>query len=279
MPRTAIVTGANQGLGLALVRGLALRLSAGDTIYLTARDPAKGMAALDGIGPVVPDLKFERVDVTDEETVEDFANLLRERHGGIDAVVSNAAERISKDRPQAEQVRAFVETNNHGSRRVLAHLMPLLNAGARYVIVASSFGRLSNLPSQLHALFDTDQLSLDDIEASMDSYVEAMETGSATAIGWPEWINIPSKIGQVATARVAARLIRESRPHEGILINAVCPGLIDTEASRPWFDDMSNAQTPDEAAPTVLDLLLSPVTPDAPNGELVQFGTVLAWNA
>ena len=279
MPRTAIVTGANQGLGLALVRGLALRLEAGDTIYLTARDQVKGMAALKSLGPVTPNLLFERVDVTDDQTVTNFARLLRERHGGVDIVASNAAARISKERPQAEQVRAFVETNNHGSRRILEHLMPLLNTGARYAIVASSFGRLSNLPSQLHTLFDTDRLSLEDIEETMDSYVEAVENGSTAAIGWPDWINIPSKVGQVATARIAARLVRESRPHDGILINAVCPGLIDTEASRPWFDDMSNAQTPDEAARAVLDLLLSPETSDAPNGELVQFGNVLAWNA
>ena len=59
MPRTAIVTGANQGLGLALVRGLALRLEAGDTIYLTARDQVKGMAALNSLGPVAPNLLFD----------------------------------------------------------------------------------------------------------------------------------------------------------------------------------------------------------------------------
>lgn len=201
MSKTAIVTAANQGLGLALVRGLASRLNAEDTIYLTARDRAKGIAAMESLGPVTPNLHFERLDVTDKLTVADFARLLRERHRGIDIVASNAAGRISKERPQAEQARAFIETNNHGSKRVLDHLMPLLNPGARYAIVASSFGRLSNLPSQLHARFDTDRLSLDDIEATMDSYVDAMENGSTSAAGWPDWINIPSKIGQVVTAR------------------------------------------------------------------------------
>ena len=82
----------------------------------------------------------------------------------------------------------------------------------------------------------------------MDIYVEAMKNGRATQDGWPDWISIPSKIGQVAAARIAARLIQETRPNDDILINTACPGLIDTEASRPWFDDMSKAQSPDQGA-------------------------------
>src|SRR4051794_24121971 len=37
--RVAVVTGATQGLGLALVDGLMRRMNAGDTVYLTGRDP------------------------------------------------------------------------------------------------------------------------------------------------------------------------------------------------------------------------------------------------
>ena len=278
MGRIALVTGANQGLGLALVRGLAAELASDDTVYLTARDPAKGKAALERLGSTPAQLTFERLDVTDETSIDDLADVLRDRHGGLDIVASNAAARITKDRSQADQVRAFIETNNHSSCRLLKRLMPLLRPGARYAIIASSFGRLANLPPHLPPLFNTDRLSLDDIEASMDAYVEAMENGSAAKDGWPDWINIPSKIGQVATARVAARLIQETRPDDDILINAACPGLIDTEASRPWFDDMSKAQSPDQAARAVVDFLLSPNTSAAPSGELLRFGEVLSWN-
>ncbi|MEM9626164.1 MAG: SDR family NAD(P)-dependent oxidoreductase [Pseudomonadota bacterium] len=277
MGRIALVTGANQGLGLALVRGLATELGPDDVVYLTARDPAKGRAALESLGTMRAQLAFERLDVTEEQSIADLADTIRDRHGGLDIVASNAAARITKERSEAEQVRTFIETNNHGSCRLLKRLMPLLRPGAHYAIIASSFGRLSNLPSHFHPLFDTDRLSLDDIEASMDAYVEAMEGGSAAKDGWPDWINVPSKIGQVATARVAARLTRETRPDDDILINAACPGLIDTEASRPWFDDMSKAQSPDDAARAVVDLLLSPKIPDAPSGELIRFGQVLPW--
>lgn len=277
MTRIALVTGGNQGLGLALVKSLAARLDPEDIVYLSARSIERGQAAVAELGRTSAELRFLQLDVTDAASIAAAATHLKTEHGGVDIVASNAAARISKDLPQAEQVRGFVETNNHGSRNLFAALRPLLKQNARYVMVASSFGQLRNLPETLHALFDTEHLTLDDIEASMDSFVAAMESGTAAAQGWPEWINIPSKVGQVATARIAARDIARDRPDDGILINAVCPGLMDTAASRPWFDDMSDALSTDEGAAPIVELLLTPAGISAPSGQLVQFGKILPW--
>jgi NAD(P)-dependent dehydrogenase (short-subunit alcohol dehydrogenase family) len=119
-------------------------------------------------------------------------------------------------------------------------------------------------------------MTLDDVDATMIDWRDAVLNGTAGAEGWPDWINIPSKVGQVAAVRVLARKRREADLASGTLIAAVCPGLIDTAASRPWFDDMSGAQTPTQAAADPLDLALDPVRPDT-YGELVQFGRVRPW--
>ena len=73
---TALVTGGNQGLGFALVRGLCKALGPDDTVYLTARSPERGQAARDSIGDVAPQLRFERLDVTDEAGVEALASTI-----------------------------------------------------------------------------------------------------------------------------------------------------------------------------------------------------------
>jgi hypothetical protein len=64
---------------------------------------------------------------------------------------------------------------------------------------------------------------------------------------------------------------------EGRLIAALCPGLIDTAASRPWFADMSEAQTPAQAATWPVELVLGERFEPGFYGELVQFGAVIPW--
>ena len=91
----------------------------------------------------------------------------------------------------------------------------------------------------------------------MESWRAAIHDGTAEEQGWPRWINVPSKVAQVAAARAVAARRRAADLAEGTLLAAVCPGLVDTRASRPWFDDFSRAQTPEQAARAVLDLILA----------------------
>ena len=81
----------------------------------------------------------------------------------------------------------------------------------------------------------------------------------------------------MAAVRVLARERRALDVANGTLIAAVCPGLLDTAASRPWFDDMSAAQTPAEGAVALLHLALDPAPDPRFYGELVQFGEVIPW--
>jgi len=277
MAKVAVVTGANQGLGLALVRGLCRALGAGGIVYLTARDRARGERAVaelqaEGLSP-----RLEVLDVRDDASVTGVAQALAGRHGGVDVVISNAAARISPQVPAEQQVRTFVDTNNHGTLRMIRSFGPLLRDGARVIVVASSFGTLASLNPRLHHLFDVTQLSLAGLAKVMDDYVAAVEAGRAAAQGWPAWINPPSKVGQVAAVKVWARELAGQAARRDILVNAACPGLVDTGASRPWFDDMSGALSPDEAAADVLWLATLPPGSQEPYGELVQHRKVLPF--
>jgi NAD(P)-dependent dehydrogenase (short-subunit alcohol dehydrogenase family) len=104
-----------------------------------------------------------------------------------------------------------------------------------------------------------------------------VHAGRAEAEGYGTWLNIPSKVAQVAAVRALARKRRDDDLAHGRLLMALCPGLIDTDASRPWFEDMSTAQTPAEAAAWPVELALAPTFDPAFYGELVQFGRVLPW--
>jgi carbonyl reductase 1 len=272
MTRTALVTGATQGLGLALVEGLADRLAPADLVLLTGRDPARVDGAVKALGNTRARVEGRVLDVTDPAAVQALAADL----GAVDLVVSNASSRMTPDRSPAEQVDALVDTNNAGSLRMLRAFLPILRPGGRFLVVASSFGTLGHLDPRVRPRFDGTR-SLDDVEAVTEAWRAAVHDGSAEAQGWPHWLNVPSKVAQVAAVRAVAAERRERDLADGTLVAAVCPGLIDTDASRPWFTDMSQAQSPAEAARALLDLLLSERFDPAFYGELVRFGQVLPW--
>jgi carbonyl reductase 1 len=277
MSRVAIVTGANQGLGFALAEGLAQQLLPDDIVYLTGRDPDRVESAATRVARPRAQLVGQILDVRDSGAVTAFADAIAARHGGVDIVFSNAAARLLPATPSAELVGPFVDTNNLGTTRVLRAFAPLLRPGGRLLVVASDFGSLRRLPAHLHERFDTDAMTLADADATMLAWRDAVVEGRATEEGWPEWINIPSKVAQVAAMRVVARERRTVDASDGTLVAAVCPGLVDTDASRPWFEDMSLAQTPDQAAVPLLRLALARATDPRFYGELVQFDEVVPW--
>ncbi len=275
-PLTAVVTGANQGVGRALVAAIADRVGPTGNVYLTGRDPRRVALAAQQLRDADVQVLPERVDVRSTTAVNRFAALVAERHCQVDLVVSNAAARITPDRPQAEQVATFVDTNNLGTTRMIRAFAPLLAPGGRFLIVASAFGSLRNLPPRLHDRFDA-ALSLDDLDAHMTEFSAAVTAGRAIAEGWPEWINVPSKVGQVAAMRILAREQQERAKRDGRFIAAVCPGLVDTEASRPWFADMSQAHSPEEAAAEILALACDAVDRRF-YGALIQHHRIIPWS-
>jgi len=275
MGRVALVTGATQGLGLALVESLAARLDSEDTVYLTGRDAARIADAQAGLGPGRARVRGELLDVAREESVAETAARLVDRHGTLEIVISNAYSRIlPEDRPE-QVIGGYTETNNLGTTRVLRAFLPTLGEGGTLLVVASTLGTLYYLAPVLHERFDELE-TLEEADAAVRRWREAVEDGSALAEGWPAFLNIPSKIAQVGAVRAVARKRRQADIERGILLASVCPGMIDTGASRPWFD-MSHAQTPAQAAGPLVDLALRDSLDASLYGELIRFGNVLPW--
>jgi len=274
----ALVTGATRNLGLALVEGLARQLRQDDVVYLTSRDPERVAQTLAAIEAPRAQLRGEALDVADADAVASLAATLAERHGRVDVVFSNAYHRVGPEDDPAAVIGRYAAVNNLGTTNMLRAFAPLLPEHGRLLVVASELGRLHYLAPVLHRRFEEPE-TLDDVDLAVCAWREAVrDRRRAAAEAWPAFINIPSKIAQVAAVRVLARERREDDLQRDTLIAAVCPGMIDDGASRPWFSDMSRAQTPGEAAVALLDLVLA-APPADPTfyGELVQFGRVLPW--
>jgi NAD(P)-dependent dehydrogenase (short-subunit alcohol dehydrogenase family) len=273
-PKVALVTGATQGLGLALVEGLAHHMTSADTVYLTGRDIDRVTQAVEAVPGGGARVRGELLDVADPEAAGRLAARLRERHGGIDVVFNNAVMRVGPDDDPRAIIDAYAEVNNFGTTRVLRAFAPLLRDNGRLIVVASSLGTLYYLAPVLHDRFDG-LSSLDEVDKQVAAWRDAVKNGSARGGAWPGFVNIPSKIGQVAAVRAIAEQRREDDSERGILVAAVCPGMMNTPTSARWWD-VSDAPSPADAAVALLDLAFGPVKPDH-YGQLVRNGQVLPW--
>lgn len=275
--RIAVVTGATQGLGRALAEGLTERLGPGDLVLLTSRDRERVAAVTAEVRarPArVAAVEGRALDVTDPAAVE---ALVADLAGGVDLVFSNATGRTSPDVPPAAQVDTQFDVSNVATTRLLRGLLPRLRPGGSFLVVASSLGTLGQLGEQVRPLL-AGARTLAEVDAVVEQLRADVKAGTAEAKGWPRWLNVPSKVAQVAAVRVVAAQRRPADLTAGTLVASVCPGLIDTGASRPWFADMSSAQTPEQAAGPVLDLALDRPFDPALYGELVRAGQVLPWS-
>jgi NAD(P)-dependent dehydrogenase (short-subunit alcohol dehydrogenase family) len=126
-----LITGANTGLGKETARQL---LAAGHTVYVGARDRARGQAAADELGA-----RFVQLDVTDDASVAAaFAQL--DADGGLDVLVNNAgiAKRGPDGRSEAldgPSALDVFDTNAVGIIRVTEAALPLLRNSANPVVV------------------------------------------------------------------------------------------------------------------------------------------------
>lgn len=151
----ALVTGANQGIGLQIARDL---VAHGFTVLVGSRNFERGVAAAEEIGPGAHAL---RLDVTDRASIAAAAERVRSEFGRLDVLVQNAAisntnrlpgqsieEYAKTTRPSTvslDEMRAVWDTNVFGVLAVYQAMLPLLREApeARIVNVSSGVGSLT----------------------------------------------------------------------------------------------------------------------------------------
>jgi len=151
----ALVTGANQGIGLQIAKEL---VENGFTVLVGSRNLARGEAAAKEIGS---DAHALQLDVTDRASIDAAAKRIRDEFGRLDVLVQNAAisnttklpgqsiqEYAKLTRPSnvsLDEVRAVWETNVFGVLAVYQAMLPMLREAraARIVNVSSGVGSLT----------------------------------------------------------------------------------------------------------------------------------------
>jgi len=198
-PRLALVTGANRGIGLEIVRQLARR---GLNVVLASRDLAKGEAAAARLALEGVEVPVIAIDVTDGESVRAGVADVLSRFGRIDVLVNNAA--ILKEGFNPEDASVFeapidlvmltFATNTVGPLRMIEAIVP----GMR----ERGYGRVVNLSSGAGQLSDM-------------------------GAGYPAY-----RMSKAALNSLTRLTAAELGPGD-IKINAMCPGWVRTDMGGP----------------------------------------------
>jgi NAD(P)-dependent dehydrogenase (short-subunit alcohol dehydrogenase family) len=246
--RVALVTGANQGIGLQIAKDLA---GHGLTVLVGARDLGRGEAAARSIGG---DARAIALDVTDAASIAAAAARIHHELGRLDLLVNNAAishagapgrplpEVIASNQPSVASIgelRRVFETNVIGVVAVTQAMLPLLRASpaARIVNVSSTVGSLTYLSDPKNPY----------------------RSVGGVAYG-------PSKTALNAITLAFATELEGS----SVKINLVCPGYTATA-----LNDFQGPRTVEQAAREPVRLAL--LGPDGPSGTFSNEDGLIPW--
>lgn len=258
--RTAVVTGANRGLGLETCRQLGSR---GLRIVLTGRDEPDGRAAAERLTNDGLAVAHRRLDVTSAADIAALADGLRADGRSVDVLVNNAA--VALDGFDAEVARQTLAANFFGAMMLTDGLADLIEDGGAIVMVSSSMGALSAYSRALRARLSDERVTRQDLVALANQFVDDVAGGRHQEAGWPSSAYRVSKACLNALTRILAR---ELAPRQ-IRVNAVCPGWVKTR-----MGSSAATRTVEEGAASIV---WAATLDDSTTGGFYRDGRAIAW--
>jgi short-subunit dehydrogenase len=147
--RTALITGANKGLGFEIAKKLC-GPKYNYKVILSSRDQKRGETAIKEILDRYPEAKdrlyYFQLDITDNKSVIDFYQQLKYNQFTIDCLINNAgigtAVGLWKEAKPSEIIKKILDTNYRGHITLTSYLIPLLSYDAKIINIGSQTGLL-----------------------------------------------------------------------------------------------------------------------------------------
>jgi NAD(P)-dependent dehydrogenase (short-subunit alcohol dehydrogenase family) len=142
-----LVTGASSGIGAAIARDLAAQ---GATVGLCARRTELLEAVLDDCRHHSPDSKAWTIDLSDLDALDAFVHRVEEELGGIDVLVNNAGQTLSKGAEDTarSELEDQIRINYLSPVMLTRSALPLLSARGGRVVVVSSMAARTSTPGE-----------------------------------------------------------------------------------------------------------------------------------
>ncbi|ESQ44115.1 hypothetical protein EUTSA_v10006128mg [Eutrema salsugineum] len=249
---TAVVTGANKGIGFAVVKKL---LELGVTVVLTARNAENGSLAADSLRRTgFRNVHFFCLDVTDPSSIAAFVSWFRLNFRVLDILVNNAAVSFNAvGENSIKEPETIIKTNFYGAKLLTEALLPLFRRSvsvSRILNISSRLGALNKLRNpNVRQTLENEDLTDEQIDETVTQFLEDVSSGTWEKQGWPaNWSDYAvSKMALNAYSRVLARRY----DGKNLSVNCLCPGF-----TRTSMTGGQGTHTAEEAAATIASLVL-----------------------
>ncbi|CAL5414181.1 unnamed protein product [Camellia sinensis] len=229
----AIVTGANKGIGLSMVKRFA---ELGVTVILTARDTERGLKAVESLMAQGLHVHFFRLDVSDPDSIKTFVSWFRLKLGALDILVNNAAVSFNElDENSVEHAETVIKTNFHGPKLLTEALLPLFRLSpstSRILNITSRLGHFDKLRNTKikSIISDEEKLSEEQIDNMVSLFLSNVKQGTWKSQGWPEiWTDY--SVSKIAL-NAYSKLLAKQNQGCGLSVNCYCPGFTQTSMTR-----------------------------------------------
>jgi len=254
---TILITGANKGLGFAVIQLLATHTKYHYTknphlhILLGSRSVENGEHAirtLQSKGINTSRVHIIQLDVTNNDSLEHAATLIKQEYGQLDVLIANAG--IAEYTSGYQGVKNTINTNYYGVVNTVDTFLPLLHNKSKILIVSSGVGiraHSSFKDRYRQVIDDHERLSIEDVHQITDDYLKAQETGQ----NLEEWPDASMTIGCYGMSKALLStygrvLSRELKSRE-IVVILLCPGFCDTD-----LNNHAGIRTPEQGAKSIL---------------------------
>jgi len=258
--RHILVTGANKGIGLAIVKKILAEH--GDAfVYLGSRDVARGQSTANEVmrerSDATPRIEVVGIDVADDSSVATAKAQIAKSLAGekLYGIVNNAGIGL-----QSDDHAAVLGTNTLGIHRVCEAFLPLVEPqGGRIVNVTSASGPtfVAQCSPERQRFFLDAEMTWPTLQAFIDECVKlAGRPGGVATAGLGD--GSPYGLSK-ACANSYTMILARRQP--GLRVNACTPGFIATAMTQPYAASSGKSpaelgmKTPAEGATAPLHLL------------------------
>ncbi|HYG53469.1 MAG TPA: SDR family oxidoreductase [Flavobacteriales bacterium] len=143
--KTALITGANKGIGFETARQLGQR---DFHVIITGRDEKKLEKALNILENEKGSYEYLVMDVSNTLSIAHAVLKFKESHHYLDVLINNAGILLKNDESLARQeekiLQETLQTNCYGALNVTKVFLPFMRSGARIINVSSGGGSMSD---------------------------------------------------------------------------------------------------------------------------------------